>query len=81
VFTAALDLTLTGDGPVTNVYGVQGRNGSRGTSGVSGYTKSTQATALLPNSTGNLPPLRIAPLKVRLLVPPTARVAAAVGQP
>ena len=65
VFTAALD--LTGDGPVTNVYGVQGRNGGRGTNGVSGLTRSSGVTALLPRSTGNLPPLRIAPLKIRLL--------------
>jgi hypothetical protein len=80
VFTAALDLASTGDGPVTNIYGVQGRNGGRGTAGVSGYTRSTQATALLPNSTGNLPPLRIAPLKLRLPVASTARVAVGVGQ-
>ncbi|NBT13062.1 MAG: DUF11 domain-containing protein [Planctomycetia bacterium] len=65
VFTAALD--LTGDGPATNVYGVQGRNGGRGTNGVFGLTRSSGVTALLPLSTGNLPPLRIAPLKVRLL--------------
>ncbi len=65
VFTAALD--LTGDGPVTNVYGVQGRNGGRGTNGVSGFTKNSGITTVLPRSTGNLPPLRIAPLKIRLL--------------
>jgi len=65
VFTAALD--LTGDGPATNVYGVQGRNGGRGSSGVAGFTRSSGATALLPNSIGNLPPLRVAPLRIRLL--------------
>ncbi|NDC62816.1 MAG: DUF11 domain-containing protein [Planctomycetia bacterium] len=65
VFTAALD--LTGDGPATNVYGVQGRNGGRGTSGVSSFVRVTTATGILPKSTGNLPALRIAPLKVRLL--------------
>jgi uncharacterized repeat protein (TIGR01451 family) len=65
VFVAALD--LTGDGPVTNVYGVQGRNGGRGSSGIFGLTRSSGVTAPLPGSTGNLPPLRIAPLKIRLL--------------
>jgi uncharacterized repeat protein (TIGR01451 family) len=65
VFVAALD--LTGDGPVTNVYGVQGRNGGRGSSGIFGLTRSSGVTAPLPGSTVNLPPLRVAPLKIRLL--------------
>ena len=65
VFTAALD--LTGDGAVTNVYGVQGRNGGRGTRGVGNYPLGTLQPTVLPLSTGNIPPLRIAPLKVRLL--------------
>ena len=65
VFTAALD--LTGDGPVTNVYGVQGRNGGRGTSGVGDYLLTALQPTVLPQSRGNLPPLRIAPLKIRLL--------------
>lgn len=40
---------------------------TRGSSGIFGLTRSSGVTAPLPGSTGNLPPLRVAPLKIRLL--------------
>jgi uncharacterized repeat protein (TIGR01451 family) len=65
VNAAALD--ITGDGVADNLYGVQGRGGSGGTRGVRRFERLTNTTSTLPGSTSLAPPLRIAPITLRLL--------------
>jgi uncharacterized repeat protein (TIGR01451 family) len=65
VNAAALD--ITGDGVVDNLYGVQGRGGSGGTRGVRRFERLTNITSTLPSSTSLAPPLRIAPITLRVL--------------
>ena len=65
VFTAALD-SIANPGIVENIYGVKGLNGGAGAKGVRAYNRSTSQTATLPASTFLAPPLRIAPIIVRV---------------
>ncbi|MFM8415317.1 MAG: FG-GAP-like repeat-containing protein [Planctomycetota bacterium] len=65
VNAAALD--ISGDGVADNLYGVQGRGGSGGTRGVRRFDRSTTTTSTLPSSTNLVPPLRIAPITLRIL--------------
>jgi uncharacterized repeat protein (TIGR01451 family) len=65
VNAAALD--IDGDGIADDLYGVQGRGGSGGTRGVRRFDRITTATSTLPSSTNLLPPLRIAPITLRIL--------------
>jgi hypothetical protein len=65
VNTAALD--LDGDGIVDNLYSVQGRRGTGGSRGVRRYDRITTDTTTLPGSTVLQPPLRIAPITLRVL--------------
>jgi uncharacterized repeat protein (TIGR01451 family) len=65
VNAAALD--IDGDGIADELYGVQGRGGSGGTRGVRRFDRITTATSTLPSSTNLLPPLRIAPITLRIL--------------
>jgi hypothetical protein len=65
VNAAALD--IDGDGIADNLYGVQGRGGSGGTRGVRRFDRISTATATLPSSTVLVPPLRIAPITLRIL--------------
>jgi uncharacterized repeat protein (TIGR01451 family) len=65
VNTAALD--LDGDGIADDLYGVRGRGGTGGSRGVRSYDRITTDTATLPASTVLAPPLRIAPITLRVL--------------
>ena len=65
VFTAALD-SIANPGIVENIYGVKGLDGGGGSKGVRAFNRNTQQTATLPNSTFLAPPLRIAPIIVRV---------------
>jgi uncharacterized repeat protein (TIGR01451 family) len=65
VFAAALD--LTGDGTVDNLYGVKGLNGGGGARGVRAYARSTGTTSQLTSSPLLAPPLRIAPITLRVV--------------
>jgi uncharacterized repeat protein (TIGR01451 family) len=65
VNTAALD--LDGDGVADDLYGVQGRGGTGGSRGVRRYDRISTDTATLPASTVLAPPLRIAPITLRIL--------------
>ena len=65
VNAAALD--IDGDGIADDLYGVQGRGGTGGTRGVRRFDRLTTATATLPSSTVLVPPLRIAPITLRIL--------------
>ena len=67
VFAAALD--LTGDGTVDNLYGVKGLNGGGGARGVRAYARSTGTTSQLTSSPLLAPPLRIAPITLRVPAP------------
>jgi hypothetical protein len=60
VNAAAID--IDGDGQANDLFGVQGRGGSGGSRGVRRYASTTP----LPDSASLLPPLRIAPLTVRV---------------
>jgi uncharacterized repeat protein (TIGR01451 family) len=63
-FAAALD--LTGDGIVDNLYGVKGLNGGGGARGVRQYARSTGIVSQLTSSPLLAPPLRIAPITLRV---------------
>ncbi|MFM7137307.1 MAG: hypothetical protein ACKO1M_09610, partial [Planctomycetota bacterium] len=65
VNAAALD--ITGDGVADSLFGVQGRGGSGGTRGVRRFDRISTATSTLPSSTVLVPPLRIAPITLRIL--------------
>jgi hypothetical protein len=66
VFTAALDSVLN-PGVVENIYGVKGITGGGGAKGVRAVNRNTpQTSTTLPNSTFLAPPLRIAPIIVRV---------------
>ena len=65
VFAAALD--LDGDGVVNDVYGVQGRAGGGGTRGVKQFNRATSVTSTLTDAAVLVPPLRIAPIVLRVL--------------
>lgn len=65
VNVAALD--VDGDGIADSLYGVQGRGGNGGSRGVRRYDRISTDTATLPASTVLLPPLRIAPITLRIL--------------
>ena len=65
VFTAALD-SIPNPGIVENIYGVKGLSGGGGAKGVRAYNRTTMQTATLPASTLLAPPLRIAPIIVRV---------------
>jgi uncharacterized repeat protein (TIGR01451 family) len=65
VNAAALD--ISGDGVADELYGVQGRGGSGGTRGVRRFDRISTATSTLPSSTVLVPPLRIAPITLRVL--------------
>ena len=65
VFTAALD-SIANPGIVENIYGVKGLSGGGGAKGVRAYNRTTMQTATLPASTLLAPPLRIAPIIVRV---------------
>ena len=65
VNAAALD--IDGDGIADELYGVQGRGGSGGPRGVRQFDRITTATSTLPSSTALAPPLRIAPITLRIL--------------
>ena len=64
VFAAALDLDE--DGIIDNVYGVQGAAGGGGTDGVLDFDRISDSSGILPNSTFLEPPLRIAPIILRV---------------
>jgi len=64
VFAAALDLDE--DGVIDNVYGVQGASGGGGTDGVLDFDRISDSSGILPNSTFLEPPLRIAPIILRV---------------
>ena len=64
-FAAALD--LTGDGIVDNLYGVKGLNGGGGARGVRQYARGTGIVSQLSSSPLLTPPLRIAPITLRVL--------------
>jgi uncharacterized repeat protein (TIGR01451 family) len=57
VFTTSLD--TDGDGVIDRVLAVQGLQGIAGTRGVTVWNRATGGTAVLPGSTGLIPPLRI----------------------
>ena len=63
-FAAALD--LTGDGIVDNLYGVKGLNGGGGARGVRQYARPTGIVSQLTSSPLLAPPLRIAPITLRV---------------
>jgi hypothetical protein len=65
VFTAALD-SIANPGIVENIYGVKGLNGGGGSKGVRAFNRNTVQTSTLPASTFLAPPLRIAPIIVRV---------------
>ena len=65
VFAAALD--LDGDGVVNDVYGVQGRAGGGGTRGVKQFNRATSVTSTLTDAAVLVPPMRIAPIVLRVL--------------
>ena len=65
VFAAALD--LDGDGVVNDVYGVQGRAGGGGTRGVKQFDRATSVTSTLTDAAVLVPPMRIAPIVLRVL--------------
>jgi hypothetical protein len=65
VNTAALD--LDGDGVADNLYGVQGRGGTGGSRGVARFDPVSNDTTTLPASTVLAPPLRIAPITLRIV--------------
>ena len=66
VFTAALD-SVVNPGIVQNIYGVKGLNGGGGAKGVTVINRNTpQSSTTLPNSTFLAPPLRVAPIIVRV---------------
>ena len=65
VFAAALD--IDGDGVVNDVYGVQGRAGGGGTRGVKQFNRATSVTSTLTDAAVLVPPLRIAPIVLRVL--------------
>jgi uncharacterized repeat protein (TIGR01451 family) len=65
VFTAALD-SVQNPGPARTLYGVKGLSGGGGAKGVRAYDLNTQQTSTLPGSTTLTPPLRIAPIIVRV---------------
>ncbi|NBT14153.1 MAG: DUF11 domain-containing protein, partial [Planctomycetia bacterium] len=65
VFTAALD-SIANPGTVENIYGVKGLNGGGGSKGVRAYNRTTMQSTTLPASTSLSPPLRIAPIIVRV---------------
>jgi hypothetical protein len=66
VFTAALDSVLN-PGVVQTIYGVKGLSGGGGAKGVSAINRNTpQTSTTLSNSTFLAPPLRIAPIIVRV---------------
>jgi uncharacterized repeat protein (TIGR01451 family) len=66
VFTAALD-TVANPGRIENIYGVKGLNGGGGAKGVRVANRDTpQTSSLLPNTNLLAPPLRIAPIIVRV---------------
>jgi uncharacterized repeat protein (TIGR01451 family) len=57
VFATSLD--TDGDGVIDRVFAVQGLQGIAGTRGVTVWNRATGGTAVLPGSTGLIPPLRI----------------------
>jgi uncharacterized repeat protein (TIGR01451 family) len=63
-FAAALD--LTGDGIADNLYGVKGLNGGGGARGVRQYARPTGIVSQLTSSPLLAPPLRIAPITLRV---------------
>jgi uncharacterized repeat protein (TIGR01451 family) len=63
-FAAALD--LTGDGTADNLYGVKGLNGGGGARGVRQYVRSSGTVSQLTSSPLLAPPLRIAPITLRV---------------
>jgi hypothetical protein len=63
-FAAALD--LTGDGIVDNLFGVKGLNGGGGARGVRQYARPTGIVSQLTSSPLLAPPLRIAPITLRV---------------
>lgn len=66
VFTAALD-TVANPGVVQNIYGVKGLNGGGGAKGVRVINRNSPDTiSPLPGSNTLTPPLRIAPIIVRV---------------
>jgi hypothetical protein len=65
VFTASLD-SIANPGVVETIYGVKGLSGGGGAKGVRAYNRTTMQTATLPASTMLAPPLRIAPIIVRV---------------
>jgi uncharacterized repeat protein (TIGR01451 family) len=65
VFAAALDMNE--DGVVDDVFGVQGRAGSGGTRGVKQFDRATNATTTLTDAPILAPPLRIAPIVLRVI--------------
>ena len=64
VFAAALDLDE--DGIIDDVFGVQGAAGGGGTNGVLDFDRVSDSASILPNSTFLEPPLRIAPIILRV---------------
>jgi uncharacterized repeat protein (TIGR01451 family) len=69
VFTAAMGSIATPE-ITDNIYGVKGLNGGFGAKGVSVINKSNlNVRTTLPNSTSLAPPLRIAPISVRVVTP------------
>ena len=65
VFTAALD-SVQEPGSARTLYGVKGLSGGGGAKGVRAYDLKTLQTSTLPGSTNLVPPLRIAPIIVRV---------------
>ena len=63
-FAAALDLDE--DGIIDDVFGVQGAAGGGGTNGVLDFDRVSDSASILPNSTFLEPPLRIAPIILRV---------------
>jgi hypothetical protein len=52
---------------VDNLYGVKGLNGGGGARGVRAYARSTGTTSQLTSSPLLAPPLRIAPITLRVV--------------